>query len=216
MHLTKISHSCVRIEAKGITVVVDPGVFSPADAAEGADAVLITHEHIDHVVPDQLRAALAKNPDLEVWTNPAVAAQFADLGGRVHAVVHGATFDIGGAGGINVHVHGDKHAAIHRDLPLVDNVGFLIDGEVFHPGDALTVPDEPVRTLLTPSAAPWMKLAEAVDYVREVGPRRALLIHDAVLSDGGRDVHTRLITGLAETPERAVALPVHGAPIDLG
>lgn len=216
MEFTKLGHSCVRLRAKGVTLVIDPGAFSDPGAVDGADAVLVTHEHFDHVVPDRLRAALAANPELEVWTNPAVAAQFADLGGRVHAVTHGDMFSVGGAQGVPVHVYGEKHATIHRDIPLVDNVGFLVDGLVFHPGDALTVPEEPVATLLTPAAAPWLKVAEAVDYVREVAPREALLIHDAVLSDAGRQIHTRLLTGLTESPDRTVALPADGTDRTLG
>ncbi|WP_436772639.1 MBL fold metallo-hydrolase [Yinghuangia sp. YIM S09857] len=215
MQLTKIGHSCVRLSAKGITIVIDPGAFNPADVLDGADAVLVTHEHFDHVVPDRLRAALAANPDLQVWTNPALSAQFADLGGRVLPVLHGDVFEIGGAGGVPVHVYGEKHATIHRDIPLVDNVGFLVDGEVFHPGDALTVPEVPVPTLLTPAAAPWMKLSEAADYVREVAPRRAILIHDAVLSDAGREVHTRLLTGLTEAPGRELITAPPGEALSL-
>lgn len=201
MRMSTLGHSCVRLERDGITVVIDPGCFSDPDALRGANAVLITHEHIDHVVPDQLRAAAAADPDLEVWTNRHVAAQFADLGGRVHAVTHGDTFTLGGhSGGIDVHVHGDKHAVIHRDIPRVDNVGFLLGGLVFHPGDALTVPQERVPTLLTPAGAPWTKLAELVDYVREVGPDQAYLIHSAVLSDAGLAIHSRMLTSLAGEP----------------
>ncbi|MCF2532356.1 MBL fold metallo-hydrolase [Yinghuangia soli] len=216
MQLTKLGHSCIRIRVKGITLVLDPGALSDPDALDGADAVLVTHEHFDHVVPETLRAALAKNTDLQVWTNPAVAAQFTDLPGRVLPVRHGDTLLIGGQSGAAVHVYGEKHATIHRDIPLVDNVGFLVEGEVFHPGDALTVPDVPVPTLLTPAAAPWLKISEAADYVREVAPRRALLIHDAVLSDAGKEVHTRLLTGLTQGPDRAVLTPAAGEEVTLG
>ena len=48
------------------------------------------------------------------------------------------------AAGFDVHVYGRKHAEIHRDIPIIENTGFLVDGEVFHPGDALTVPEDPV------------------------------------------------------------------------
>ncbi len=48
-------------------------------------------------------------------------------------------------------VHGELHAVIHPDIPRVTNVGFLVEGgKVFHPGDALTVPDHPVETLDAP------------------------------------------------------------------
>lgn len=197
LRMTTLGHSSIRLESAGGTVVVDPGLFSAPDALDDANAVLITHEHIDHVVPDKLRVAAAANPGLEVWTNPGVAAQFSDLGGRIHPVTHGETFT---ACGLDVHVYGEKHATIHRDVPLVDNVGFLIDGQVFHPGDALTVPEERVPTLLAPGAAPWAKISELIDYVREVGPDRAYLIHTAILSEPGMEIATRMLTGLAGSP----------------
>jgi len=202
MKFTKLGHACVRLTTDQGTIVIDPGAFSEPDAMVGADAVLITHEHFDHVVPEALRAAAEANGDLEVWTNPAVAAQFPDLGGRVHAVTHGDTFEIGGARGVSVHVYGEKHALIHPDIALVDNVGFLIDGLVFHPGDALTVPEDPAPTLLVPAGAPWLRLGDAVDFVRAVGPERAFLIHDGLYNDRGIAMTTRMLGGLAGSEER--------------
>ena len=54
-----------------------------------------------------------------------------------------------------------------------------------HPGDALFVPDEPVDVLATPAAAPWMKISEAVDYLRAVAPTRAVPIHQGDRRPGG-------------------------------
>jgi L-ascorbate metabolism protein UlaG (beta-lactamase superfamily) len=193
MKMTTWGHSCVRLEQDDITVVIDPGCFSDPGALAGADAVLITHEHIDHVVPELLRETAG---DVEIWTNAAVAAQFADLGGRVHTVRHGDSF---GIGALEIHVYGDKHATIHRDFTEFDNIGFLVNG-LFHPGDALTVPEEKVRTLLAPAGAPWVKLAEVVDYVREVEPGEVFLVHNAVLSPPALDVHTQILTALAGDP----------------
>src|SRR4051794_6228258 len=150
MRLTKLGHSCFRVATDDLTLVLDPGGFSDPDALNGADAVLVTHEHPDHVQPDQLIAAARQNADLEVWTNSAVAAQLGEadgkadrpvLGDRVHVVNAGETFTVGStAGGIDVHVHGEQHALIHPDIDLIANVGFLLPGGIFHPGDALTVP----------------------------------------------------------------------------
>ena len=36
-------------------------------------AVLITHEHVDHVVADRLRAAVQRNPELRIWSTRTVA-----------------------------------------------------------------------------------------------------------------------------------------------
>jgi L-ascorbate metabolism protein UlaG (beta-lactamase superfamily) len=182
MRLTKLGHACVRLDKDGAVVVIDPGAFSDPEALNGANAVLITHEHFDHIEPERLRAALAADPGLQLWSTDAVAGQFADLGNRVHAVRHGDTFS---AAGTDVHVYGSEHAVLHQDIPVIANVGFMLDGEVFHPGDALTVPEDPVGTLLLPVSAPWLKLSEMVDYGRVVAPRRGYTIHDALLSDIG-------------------------------
>ena len=89
------------------------------------------------------------------------------------------------AGGFSVRVVGGLHAEIYDGAPGIANVGYVIEGSLYHPGDSLFVPDEPIETLLVPTAAPWLKLAEAIDFVRAVGPRRAHSIHDAMLSDKG-------------------------------
>jgi L-ascorbate metabolism protein UlaG (beta-lactamase superfamily) len=182
MELTKQGHACVVLSDGDQRIVVDPGAFTDPAALEGATAVLITHEHFDHFEPQRLRAALDADPALEVWTNASVAAQLEGLGGRVHVVGHGDAVTVAG---LDVHVHGELHAVIHPDIPQIANVGFLIGGHVFHPGDALTVPDEPVGTLLLPVHAPWSKIAEVIDYVRAVDADQAYAVHDGLLNDNG-------------------------------
>jgi L-ascorbate metabolism protein UlaG (beta-lactamase superfamily) len=182
MELTKHGHACVVLKDGDRRIVVDPGAFTDPGALEGASAVLITHEHFDHFAPEPLRAALDADPALEVWTNKSVAAQLEGLGGRVHVVGHGDAVSVAG---FDVHVHGELHAVIHPDIPRITNVGFLIGGQVFHPGDALTVPDEPVATLLLPVHAPWSKVAEVIDYVRAVDADQAYAVHDGLLNDNG-------------------------------
>ncbi|GAA0629056.1 MBL fold metallo-hydrolase [Streptomyces crystallinus] len=187
LKLTKKTHACVRLEKDGRTLVIDPGAFSEADAALGADAVLVTHEHPDHFAEDRLRAALEADPAVEIWTLRSVAEKVsAAFPGRVHTVGHGDTFS---AAGFDVQVHGELHAVIHPDLPRITNIGFLVDGSLFHPGDALTVPDHPVDTLMLPVQAPWSKISEVIEYVREVKPRRAIDIHDALLTDLARPIY---------------------------
>ncbi|WP_026248781.1 MBL fold metallo-hydrolase [Streptomyces sp. LaPpAH-108] len=195
MRFTKKSHACVRLEKDGRTLVIDPGGFSETDAALGADVILITHEHPDHFDEGRLRTAMEANPQAEIWTLRSVADQIsAAFPGRVHTVGHGDTFT---AEGFDVQVHGELHAVIHPDIPRITNVGYLIDGgTIFHPGDALTVPDQPVETLLLPVMAPWNKIAEVIEYVREVKPQRAYDIHDALLTDLARPIYDRQIGSL--------------------
>ncbi|MFG3307969.1 MBL fold metallo-hydrolase [Streptomyces wuyuanensis] len=203
MKLTKKSHACIRLEKDGRTLVVDPGVFSEADAAAGADALLVTHEHPDHFSEERLRVALDADPAVEVWTLRSVAEQLsAAFPGRVHTVGEGDTFT---AAGFDVQVHGELHAVIHPDLPRITNVGFLVDGSVFHPGDALTVPGGQVETLMLPVMAPWNKVAEVIEYVREVKPHRAIDIHDALLTDLARPLYDTHIGNLGGAEHRRLA-----------
>jgi L-ascorbate metabolism protein UlaG (beta-lactamase superfamily) len=182
VQLTKHGHACVVLSDGDRRLVVDPGAFTADAAWVGASALLITHEHPDHFVPAKVRAALDADPALEVWTNTSVAEQLDGVGSRVHVVGAGDTFT---AAGLEVSVHGEWHAVIHPEIPRVRNVGFLVEGTVFHPGDALTVPEVAVPTLLLPAHAPWSKTGELIDYLREVGAQRALAVHDGLLNETG-------------------------------
>jgi L-ascorbate metabolism protein UlaG (beta-lactamase superfamily) len=192
MELTKFGHSCVRLEKDGRALVIDPGVFSDVAAAlDGADAVLVTHEHADHLDPDALRTAMAANAELRVWAPAAVAATLADLGDRVTAAEPDSGFD---AAGFDVRTFGGQHAVIHLLLPVVANVCYLIDGAVFHPGDSFTVPNEPVQALLIPIHAPWSKISEVIDFAIAVRAPQAFQIHDGLLNDAGRGMVEGMVT----------------------
>ncbi|MYS22664.1 L-ascorbate metabolism protein UlaG, beta-lactamase superfamily [Streptomyces sp. DvalAA-14] len=194
MKLTKNGHSCVRLEKDGRTLVIDPGGWSADDAAAGADVILVTHEHEDHFNEGRLRTGLEANPAAELWTLASVAEQMsAAFPGRVHTVGHGDAFTVAG---FDVQAHGELHAVIHPDLPRITNVGYLVDGSLFHPGDAFTLPNHPVDTLLLPVQAPWSKVSEVIEYVREVRPKRAVDVHDAMLNDVSRPLYDMLIGNL--------------------
>ena len=194
VRLTKLGHACVRLQKNGASLVIDPGVWSGPDALTGAAAILITHEHPDHLDAAAVLGALNEDPGLQVWTNAGAAGHLAAVGDRVHVVSHGDTFT---AAGFGVHVYGERHALIHRDIPVIPNTGFAVDGAVFHPGDALTVPEDRVETLLLPANAPWLKAGEMIDYARTVAPRRAYAIHDGLLNANGLGLMQNLMQAAA-------------------
>lgn len=198
MQLTKHRHSCVRIDDGDRTLVLDPGAFSDLDAAlDGADAVLITHEHRDHLDVDRLRAAAQADPRLRIWAPSSVANQLTDVGDQVVAVGAGETFE---AAGFTVQTQGGQHALIHPSIPIVANVGYLIDDRVYHPGDSLVVPAVPVDTLLLPSMAPWARVAELIDFAVAVRAPRAYPIHDFLVKE---DLYTAILhTSLIPLLER--------------
>ncbi|MFH9736762.1 MBL fold metallo-hydrolase [Streptomyces roseolus] len=174
MRVIKYTHSCVRLERDDLGVlVIDPGIWSEPDALRGADAVLVTHEHADHV--DVLRLA-----GLGV---PVYAPKGAVLPGIDTVEVSAGEEFL--AAGYRITAHGGRHATIYGDLPDCANLGYVVEESLYHPGDSLHVPVVPVETLLVPLYAPWMRTSEAIDFVREVGPERAVGIHDAQINERG-------------------------------
>jgi L-ascorbate metabolism protein UlaG (beta-lactamase superfamily) len=205
MKLTKHEHSCVVLEKDGASIVIDPGSFS-AGAAEivaDADAILITHEHMDHVNEAAINGALAARPELRVYAPAALAGTFAAHQDQFTAVAAGDELALAS---FAVTVHGTVHAVIHPDIPTVANVGYLVDGSVYHPGDAFFVPEEPLSVLLLPTSGPWMKVGEAADYVRAVRPQQIVQIHEMLLSDIGLYLASNLLgeQGLTGLPLTAI------------
>jgi L-ascorbate metabolism protein UlaG (beta-lactamase superfamily) len=188
MKLTKYTHSCVRLEKDGRALVLDPGNFSEsAEALESAEAVLVTHEHADHIDVPAVVDALRANAGLAVFAPARVAGQLQDKAtgeaARIHAVNPGSTFQ---AAGFEIRSFGGQHALIHPQIPVVANIGYLVDGNVYHPGDSFAVPDGiSVKTLLVPLHAPWSKSAEVLDFVIAVRAPRAFQIHDGLLNENG-------------------------------
>ena len=183
MRITKFGHACVRVEHDGATVVIDPGVFTDVGALDGAGAVLITHEHADHYLPQHLRAT-----DAPVFTIEAVADRIRedapDVAERVTVVAPGQEFDAG----LPVTAVGELHAVIHPEFPRFFNSGYVLtagDQKLYHPGDALTEPGEQVDLLFVPVSAPWMRASEAIEFARAVKAPRNLAIHDRVYSEAG-------------------------------
>ncbi|MDQ0374539.1 MBL fold metallo-hydrolase [Cellulomonas humilata] len=213
IRLTRWGHACIRLDRGGDRLVIDPGVFSDLPAAlDGVQAVLVTHEHPDHVATEPLAEA-AQGGGVQVWAPQSVVDALVEAGApadRVHPVSAGETFS---AGGFDVAALGEWHALVHQDVPRIHNVGYLVEG-VLHPGDAFIDPaGSQVDVLCTPLGAPWLKLGEVVDYVRSVGPGRIVVVHDALLSAIGQGMAIALLGRLGGAGEPVALDPGEG--IDL-
>ncbi|MBM0239842.1 MBL fold metallo-hydrolase [Micromonospora sp. ATA32] len=194
MQFTKYAHSCLRVEHDGGVLVIDPGVFSDPAALDGADAVLITHEHPDHVNVEAVTRQLDRRP-FAIHGPASLAGTLADAAEALTPVEPGQTF---APAGVPVRAYGGRHAVIHPDIPVVDNLAFLVNDVIYHPGDSLVVPDDvQVDTLFAPIHAPWSKFSEVVDFIRAVAPRRVFAAHDALLNDNGYAVLDRQYAALS-------------------
>ncbi|MGW6198467.1 MBL fold metallo-hydrolase [Kribbella sp. NPDC055110] len=191
MKLTKFAHACVRLEKDGKVLLIDPGTFSEDAAFEKADAVLITHEHPDHIDVERLSGL-----QVPVFTTAGVAAQLNDE--RVTVVSDGQAFD---AAGFAVRAYGKDHAVILPELGVpCENIGYLVDDAVYHPGDSFTRPDREVHTNLVPISGPWFSVPPAVEYARSIKAEQTVGIHNALLSDIGLGMMARWITEAGGRP----------------
>ncbi|GAB2483946.1 MBL fold metallo-hydrolase [Promicromonospora xylanilytica] len=200
MQLTFHGHSCVSVDVPGGRLVIDPGTFSDTHAAlNGAHAVLITHDHADHLDAEAVLQHLGSSADTHVWGPPSALDELTSAGApadRVHAVAPGEVLEVAGA---QVTVGGGTHAEIHPDAPrLAMNVTYRIETSgrsLYHPGDSYTapqhVPDGGLDVLLVPVSGPWARLADAIDLARSVPAAVVVPIHDALLSEVGHTLTAR-------------------------
>ena len=195
MKLTKLEHAALVLEASGQKLFIDPGSFTTAlTETANAAAIVITHEHPDHWTPEQLGRVIAMNPGVPIYGPAGVAAAAGDI--AVNVVADGDTVQ---AGPFTLRFFGEKHAVIHSSIPVIDNVGVLVNDELFYPGDAFTVPEGlAVKTLAVPAGAPWLKIGEVMDYVLAVKPLRSFPTHEMGLSRGGKDLANARIRTVTE------------------
>jgi L-ascorbate metabolism protein UlaG (beta-lactamase superfamily) len=190
MRLTKLEHAALLIEDSGDKLYIDPGKFTtPITESAGTVAVVITHEHDDHWAPDQLDRIIEMNPDVRIFGPAGVAADAEHY--PVEVVAAGDAVEVGP---FHLRFFGGEHALIHRSIPIIDNVGVLVNDALYYAGDSFAVPEGvAVDVLAAPAGAPWMKLSDSMDYVEAVAPRRAFATHEMLLSRAGKALaNTRL------------------------
>ncbi len=208
MELTHFGHSCLLAEFGvshgGARLLFDPGNFSHGfEGITGLSAILITHQHPDHADPERLPELVEANPQAALYADPQTAAM---LGGDWRAVAVGDALTVNG---VTIRGVGGRHAVIHPEIPVIDNISYLVGDDehparLMHPGDALFVPDEPVEVLATPAAAPWLKISEAVDYLRAVAPRHAVPIHQGIIAPPARGIFYGRLTEMCDTDFRVL------------
>jgi L-ascorbate metabolism protein UlaG (beta-lactamase superfamily) len=185
MQITHLGHACILVETGSTRLLVDPGNYSQGfEAVTDLDAVLVTHQHADHLDTDRIGAVVERNPEATLWFEPETAAVNTE-----HNAQTLASGDTRMIGDFEVEAVGGRHAFNHDDVSIVGNVGVLIRSEsttLFHPGDAYETRPTGVDILALPLNAPWCAVRDTLDFVRAVDPSTVFPIHDGLLNDNGR------------------------------
>jgi L-ascorbate metabolism protein UlaG (beta-lactamase superfamily) len=194
MKITKHEHAFLEISKDEGTVLIDPGMYSTTLPELGPiSALILTHIHDDHSFLPHIQAIRALNPNLKIF-GPAEVATKLD-GVEVTTCYHGDSYRIAG---FKLDFYGDLHQEIHRSIPLVQNLGVMVDDALYYPGDSYTLPETQVELLACPSAAPWMKIGDLMDFLAVVRPKRTFPTHNAILSDFGHTLQNNRIQMVVE------------------
>lgn len=215
MRITKHEHATLEVVEDDVRLIIDPGKFSaPIAEAAGTVAIVITHEHDDHWTPEHLAAIRSQSPAVRVFGPEGVvraAAATAD-GIDVERVAPGDAVEVGP---FRLRFFGGRHAVIHPSIPVIDNVGVLVNESLYYAGDSFVAPGVPVEVLAAPANAPWMKISEVMDYIAAVAPQRAFPTHEMLLSRAGKDLANARLRWSTEQAGGTYAALEPGDAIDL-
>ncbi len=193
MKITKLGHCCLLIEVKGKRILTDPGSYTieTHSKIENIDYILFTHEHQDHYHIDSLKIILEKNSQILIYSNSSVS-ELLDREGIKHTKInHNDSISLGEIALVGI---GEKHAQMHKMIPLSSNLGYFIDDRLWYPGDSFTNPERPVEILALPVSGPWMKLSEAIDYALLLKPKKVFPVHDGTRFGSAHVLPAKILT----------------------
>lgn len=194
MKVTKLEHATLVLEKEGKTLILDPGFYTrPMDGYQNVVAIVVTHNHDDHVHEDQIDRILKDNPDAVILGTQEVVERLTPR--KATAVHHG---DFHKVGPFTAEFFGSMHIEIHRSIPLIQNCGVMINDTLYYPGDNYVTPDRKVKHLACPASAPWLKIGDVMDFVAAVKPAHCFPTHNIHLSDWGHQLNNGRIKGATE------------------
>lgn len=210
MKITKLEHSGIVIEKDGKLLVFDPVEFArKVPKLDSVVAIVVTHKHSDHFQPDVLAKIVGDNPGVKVLTTSEVGA----LVKNSIVVKAGDHYEIDG---FNLDFFGKDHSAIVLGQIPCENIGVVVDGNIVNPGDSFDLPSTNAKVLFVPTAAPWLKISESMDFIKKATPELVVPIHDALLSELGETISNNWVMKACDDMCAKFAYLKPGDNIELG
>ncbi|MCA9309059.1 MBL fold metallo-hydrolase [Candidatus Saccharibacteria bacterium] len=197
MKLTKYEHSCVVLEKDGENLVIDAGPLSESyKVPDNCVAIVVTHEHFDHLDQEKLKATLTKNQDAKLFVNADIEALLGDeLKPAVVVIASGQNQTVGG---FSLQFVGSRHEPIRPEVPQPVNTGVIVNELFYHPGDQYFVPEQSFTWLGLPLNAPWAKVSETTEFVKQAKAQHIVPIHNGLLNEWGMNTYESHVKAVCE------------------
>lgn len=193
MRISKYEHALLVVEQAAAQLVIDPGSYSNLPALQNVVAVVFTHLHDDHTSLEHAQTISRNFPAVKMFGTQEVVEKLTGL--DVQAVYHGDHYEVGP---FQIDFYGDLHQVIHRSIPLVQNVGVMINSRLYYPGDSYTFPEQSVEILACPTSAPWLRISDVIDFLDLIRPKKCFATHNALLSEQGHALQNNRVQQIVE------------------
>jgi L-ascorbate metabolism protein UlaG (beta-lactamase superfamily) len=193
MRISKYEHALLVVEQAAAQLVIDPGSYSNLPALQNVVAVVFTHLHDDHTSQEHAQTISRNFPAVKMFGTQEVVEKLTGL--NVQAVYHGDHYEVGP---FQIDFYGDLHQVIHRSIPLVQNVGVMINSQLYYPGDSYTFPEQSVEILACPTSAPWLRISDVIDFLDLIRPKKCFATHNALLSEQGHALQNNRVQQIVE------------------
>lgn len=193
MRISKYEHALLVVEQSAAQLVIDPGSYSNLPELQNVVAVVFTHLHDDHTSLEHAQTISRNFPAVKMFGTQEVVEKLTGL--NVQAVYHGDHYEVGP---FQIDFYGDLHQVIHRSIPLVQNVGVMINSQLYYPGDSYTFPEQSVEILACPTSAPWLRISDVIDFLDLIRPKKCFATHNALLSEQGHALQNNRVQQIVE------------------
>src|SRR3989344_7283529 len=173
MKVTRFTQSCLLIEDDDSRIVIDPSGEEVGNNFGKLDAVLYTHEHSDHFDPELTMQFMGQG--IPVYANDSTAKQ---ISSQPNIVKDGQEVEIGS---FKIKIIELPHCPMPDGSAGPQNVGYLINKKLFHPGDGKELVGLQVDNLAWPITGPDISPRDAFDFAKQVAAKLVIPIHYDVL-----------------------------------
>jgi L-ascorbate metabolism protein UlaG (beta-lactamase superfamily) len=172
MKVTRYFQSCLLIEHNATRILIDPSPQEKDRLSEFGklDAVFYTHEHMDHFDAEMAKTFVEEGI-AAVYANASTAKQ---ISASKTVVENNHEYDVDG---LKIKAIELPHCLMVDGSTSVQNTGYLVNNELFHPGDGKELEGLEVKILAVPLTGPDISAHDAFAFGKQVQAQHLIPIH---------------------------------------